>query len=162
MNDGKQAGVGHFVCTGSPRLAEAHLNLGMRKHKEKGLRLKCLSPHNRGFLVLIWKPPDLAVWSYWLIDLWPSAPGTETVNQEFILIKTFVFSCLAAKLTHLHLLLCACKSISHLRQAGTFPVMDLLHTFLLIRDPGKALGHLKRAEPSENPSQMWAHIYAPS
>lgn len=35
MNDGKQVGVGYFVCTGSPRLAEAHLILGMRKHRRK-------------------------------------------------------------------------------------------------------------------------------
>ena len=63
---------------------------------------------------------------------------------------------------HLHLLLCAGKCISHLRQAGTFPLMDLLHPLPLIRDPGKVLGHLKISEPSENPSQMWAHAYPPS
>lgn len=43
--DGKQAGTGHFVCRGPPKLAEAHLILGIRKHKEKGLWLKCLGPH---------------------------------------------------------------------------------------------------------------------
>lgn len=45
MNDGKQAGVGYFVFMGPPRLAETHLILGMRKHKEKGLWLKCFDPH---------------------------------------------------------------------------------------------------------------------
>lgn len=48
--------------------------------------------------------------------------------MESYLVMKPVFSYLAVKLTHLHVLLRARKCISHFRQADTFPVMDLLWT----------------------------------